>query len=222
MPTDISTFIKNLQKSKLFAECPYCGQEFSLSKATLFDGRKKFPEIAENKRLEWKKELDERLVDLKERKMRATTGAEKTFSSYVKGRIIAAIIIAVIGILGFSLNQFGPRFYDVPIMFDYIWLVLPIIAVIIALVKAKTRLIISIDLVGESYKYKGQKETQSQDIEKRELLDIVSDVRITLKGFPILSSYFPKEFEDDFKNDLKYVNSKIEKEVVPEFRVPST
>lgn len=148
--------------------------------------------------------------------------AEKTFSSYVKGRVIAAIIIAVIGILGFSLNQFGLRFYDVPIMFDYIWLVLPIIAVIIALVKAKTKLIISIDLVGESYKYKGQKETQSKDIERRELLDIVSDVRITLKGFPSLNSYFPNEFEDDFKNDLKYINSKIAKEVVPEYRIPST
>ena len=112
MPTDISTFIKNLQKSKLFAECPYCGQEFSLSKATLFDGRKKFPEIAENKRLEWKKELDERLVDLKERKMRATTGAEKTAISVGIGKIIEKILPAY---KNFNMTTADCRFLAEPI-----------------------------------------------------------------------------------------------------------
>jgi len=43
MATETETFIKNLQKSQLSAECPQCNEEFSLSEALLFDGRKKFP-----------------------------------------------------------------------------------------------------------------------------------------------------------------------------------
>ena len=38
MPSDITTFLKALQKSNLHATCPNCSQEFTLSKALLFDG----------------------------------------------------------------------------------------------------------------------------------------------------------------------------------------
>lgn len=40
MPSDITTFIKLLQTSKLYAECPSCGEKFFLAKSLLFDGMK--------------------------------------------------------------------------------------------------------------------------------------------------------------------------------------
>ena len=52
--------IKQLRESHLFAGCPNCGEEFSLSKAELFDGTKKFPTSAESIK-------NELLLDLKER-----------------------------------------------------------------------------------------------------------------------------------------------------------
>ena len=75
---DVSSLIQTLNKSKLIAECPHCGDEFSLSKALLFDGRGKFPSKAEAKRLELLEELKERTADLLLRQKRATTKSEKT------------------------------------------------------------------------------------------------------------------------------------------------
>ena len=92
MSTEISKFIKVLQQSKLQATCPNCSQEFSLSKALLFDGTKKFPEAAEVKRLELLKELDERIADLVERQKNARTKSEKTAMAVGIGKIIEKIL----------------------------------------------------------------------------------------------------------------------------------
>jgi len=94
MPSGISLFIRNLQKAKLFAECPRCGEEFSLSRALLFDGTKKFPEKAEEIRSDLQKELDDRLSDLVERRKRARTKSEKTAISVGIGKIIEKILPA--------------------------------------------------------------------------------------------------------------------------------
>jgi len=77
MSLDVSALIQTLNKSKLIAECPYCGDEFNMSQALLFDGRKEFPSKAEAKRLELLEELKERTADLLERQKRATTKSEK-------------------------------------------------------------------------------------------------------------------------------------------------
>ena len=50
MSPNTSSFINNLQKSKLVAECPNCQGEFQLSKTILFDGTKPFPLKAEKKK----------------------------------------------------------------------------------------------------------------------------------------------------------------------------
>ena len=50
--TGVSTLIEDLQASKLFAECPNCGDEFSLSESTLFDGSESFPDNADKIRQE--------------------------------------------------------------------------------------------------------------------------------------------------------------------------
>ena len=91
---DISAMIKTLNRSKLIAVCPHCGDEFSLSQALLFDGRKEFPSKAEAKRLELLEELKEKTADLLLRHKRATTKSEKTAIAVGIGLIIEKILPA--------------------------------------------------------------------------------------------------------------------------------
>jgi len=91
---DVSSLIQTLSKSKLIAECPHCGDEFSMSKALLFDGRGKFPSKAETRRLELLDELKERSADLLERQKRATTKSENTAIAVGIGLIIEKILPA--------------------------------------------------------------------------------------------------------------------------------
>jgi hypothetical protein len=56
----LGSLIEELKTLNLFAECTHCGEEFELSKATLFDGRGTFPASAQKKR-------DELLGELKAR-----------------------------------------------------------------------------------------------------------------------------------------------------------
>jgi len=92
LPLDVSTMIKTLSKSKLIAECPFCGDEFNLSQSLLFDGRKEFPSKAEAKRLELLEELKERSAELLVRQKRATTKSEKTAIAVGIGKIIEKIL----------------------------------------------------------------------------------------------------------------------------------
>ena len=63
-PSDLLT---SLSKSKLFAQCPRCQNEFQLSKAGLFDGTQSFPTKAEKIRLGMLAELTEYEQEIKER-----------------------------------------------------------------------------------------------------------------------------------------------------------
>ena len=94
LPPDVSAMIKTLNRSKLIAVCPHCGDEFSLSQALLFDGRKEFPSKAEAKRLELLEELKEKTADLLLRQKRATTKSEKTAVAVGIGLIIEKILPA--------------------------------------------------------------------------------------------------------------------------------
>ena len=94
MSLNISSIIQTLSKSKLVAECPHCGDEFAMSKALLFDGRGKFPDKAEEKKLELLKELKDRTADLVERQEKATTKTEKAVIAIGIGKIIEKILPA--------------------------------------------------------------------------------------------------------------------------------
>ena len=109
---DVSTLIKSLNKSKLIAKCPHCRNEFSLSHALLFDGRKEFPSKAEAKRLELLEELKERTTDLLLRQKRATTKSEKTAIAVGIGKIIEKILPAH---KNFDLTPADCRFLAEPI-----------------------------------------------------------------------------------------------------------
>jgi len=91
--------IKQLRKSHLFAGCPNCGQEFSLSTADLFDGTKKFPESAESIKNELLLDLKEkqieqsqRLKDLEKRKISAHVGSEKKAIEVGLGKIMEKVL----------------------------------------------------------------------------------------------------------------------------------
>jgi len=88
-----SEIISDLQSSNLVAECSHCSKEFLLSKAILFDGLGKFPDIAEQKRKQVLEELKERFDDLKKRKMSAA-GAEKKAVEVGVGKIIEKVLPA--------------------------------------------------------------------------------------------------------------------------------
>ena len=94
MLLDVSLLIRTLNKSKLVAECPQCGDEFALSETLLFDGRGKFPDKAEEKRMELLQELKDRAADLLEKQKRATTRSENTATAVGIGKIIEKILPA--------------------------------------------------------------------------------------------------------------------------------
>ena len=91
---NVSSLIKTLNRSKLIAECPHCGNEFAMSKALLFDGRGKFPDKAEVRRLELLEELKDRAANLLEKQKRAITKSEKTAVAVGIGKIIEKILPA--------------------------------------------------------------------------------------------------------------------------------
>ena len=94
MNSKISELITTLQKSKLYAECPHCGDEFSLAGSVLFDGNKKFPDEADRIRREWQKGLDENIAELQKRYVMADEGAEKKAIEVGIGKIIEKVLPA--------------------------------------------------------------------------------------------------------------------------------
>jgi len=57
---EIKQLIKELTASNLIAQCPQCNEEFKLSDTLLFDGTKKFPNPAEERKQLLLNELMER------------------------------------------------------------------------------------------------------------------------------------------------------------------
>jgi len=100
--------ITQLRSSNLYAECP-CGEEFRLSKALLFDGLTEFPDIAEIRRKEMLLELNQRLEELKRRKISAGVGAEKKAIEVGIGKIVEKIIPAYKK-FGIPINDCRPLF----------------------------------------------------------------------------------------------------------------
>ena len=91
---NIEQMVKNLRTSSLIAQCPMCEEEFNLSDALLFDGVKRFPEPAEEKRLLLLQELNERKKELKKRKIAVDVEAEERAIAVGFGKIIEKFIPA--------------------------------------------------------------------------------------------------------------------------------
>jgi predicted Holliday junction resolvase-like endonuclease len=91
---DIADLIKSLKTSELIAQCPKCDNEFKLSASLLFDGTKKFPEIAEKIRLQLVQAFAERKKDLEKRKVSVDVTAEKKAIEVGFGKMIEKFIPA--------------------------------------------------------------------------------------------------------------------------------
>jgi len=84
-------FIKDLQKSNLYAECK-CGEEFKLSDALLFDGLGKFPVEVQERKSEMEQALKDWREGLAKKKLLATKGAERTAKAVGIGKNIEKIV----------------------------------------------------------------------------------------------------------------------------------
>ena len=115
---------------------------------------------------------------------------KKTLESRSKQRAITGIFIIIIGIATFLFRDSLITLIDnIPSeLSQYGWIAFVIIGLAIIISKAKTELIIEIDLKGESYQYKGSKQTEVT--EERQRLDVVSDIRISIAGFLSEKSHY--------------------------------
>jgi len=112
LPSTISDLINNLHQSELFAQCPHCNDEFSLSESILFDGTQQFPTEAEAVRLELQKSLDEKIAELQKSQISADEGAEKIAIAVGIGKIIEKILPAY---KNFNMPLCDCRFISEPI-----------------------------------------------------------------------------------------------------------
>lgn len=144
---------------------------------------------------------------------------EKTQSSHPIGRIIAGIIMIIFGLALYFFVDLWMPFSGIPDFTWIVWLIVAIVGIVLVVLKAKTEMVIGIEITGESYRYKGQKQTTTQDIEGREVLDVVSDVRLMLYGYISNRSYYKENHKEDLRQDLKYISEKLYK-IVPEYRLP--
>lgn len=139
-----------------------------------------------------------------------------------KERLISGLIVAVLGVFFFIylVKPWLDTFNEFPSMLqDYGWAIFVIAAIVVASSKDKTTLMIGIDLKGEGYQYKGNKQYAHNDVEKKERLDVISDVRLILNAFFYKGSYYKKEYEVELKTDWQYISEKLHK-IVPEYRIP--
>ena len=100
MPKNRTQIIKELKATnQLKARCPFCEEEFTLSKAILFDASAALPDIAAEKVEQRKTELVERATsirdeqaELRQRKHSATDGAEKKAMEVGLGLVLEKIV----------------------------------------------------------------------------------------------------------------------------------
>lgn len=144
---------------------------------------------------------------------------KKTLKSRSKQRAITGMFIVIIGIAAFLFrDSLITLIDDIPSeSFQYGWIVLVIIGLVIMISKAKTELIIEIDLKGESYQYRGNKQIEST--EEKERLDVISDIRISIAGFLSEKSQYKEEFAMELKQDVQFIKEKMDG-IIPEYRIP--
>ncbi len=101
--------------ANLFAECPDCGESFSLRKAIMFYVDGPIPEEAKKLIVDIKKEIDERRKDLADQRKKLSERAEKATIAVNVGKILEKIAPAI---KGFKFNTRDCRALFEPI--DYL------------------------------------------------------------------------------------------------------
>jgi len=86
--------IKSMKTSLLIAQCPKCDEEFKLSDSLLFDGTKRFPNAAEQIRIQLAEGLEKKRKELEKRKMSVDVTAEKKAIDVGFGKMIEKFLPA--------------------------------------------------------------------------------------------------------------------------------
>lgn len=86
------SLIEELQKARqLFVECPSCGEEFPLSKASLFDATNPLPPKAQEHLNAQRTDLRQQREELKKRKLHANTKPAISAVSSITGKVLEKI-----------------------------------------------------------------------------------------------------------------------------------
>lgn len=91
---DTEQLIKSMKTSLLIARCPKCDEEFKLSDSLLFDGMKRFPDAAEQIRIQLAEELEKKKKELEKRKISVDVTAEKKAIEVGFGKMIEKFLPA--------------------------------------------------------------------------------------------------------------------------------
>ena len=91
---DTEQLIKSMKTSLLIAQCPKCDEEFKLSDSLLFDGTKRFPDAAEQIRIQLAEELEKKRKELERRKISVDVTAEKKAIDVGFGKMIEKFLPA--------------------------------------------------------------------------------------------------------------------------------
>ena len=86
--------IRQLKKANLVATCSHCGCGFDLNESLLFDGLGPLPDIAQQKRDQLLADLDERLEQLKKKKLSVEAAEERAIRVGV-GKTLEKIVPAL-------------------------------------------------------------------------------------------------------------------------------
>jgi predicted Holliday junction resolvase-like endonuclease len=86
--------IKSMKTSLLIAQCPKCDEEFKLSDSLLFDGTKRFPNAAEQIRIQLAEGLEKKKKELERRKISVDVTAEKKAIDVGFGKMIEKFLPA--------------------------------------------------------------------------------------------------------------------------------
>lgn len=109
---ELRQIIKDLQDSRIKAECPSCGCEFRLSESLIFDGLGGFPPLAQQRKDALITDLKERKKQLRDREVSADTLAEKKAIDVGLGKILEKVMPAF---PGFTLKSSDCRLLYEPI-----------------------------------------------------------------------------------------------------------
>ncbi len=91
---DTEQLIKSMKTSLLIAQCPKCDEEFKLSDSLLFDGMKRFPDAAEQIRMQLTQGLEKKKKELEKRKISVDVTAEKKAIEVGFGKMIEKFLPA--------------------------------------------------------------------------------------------------------------------------------
>ena len=147
--------------------------------------------------------------------------ARKVHHTRTKKRILSGIVVILVGISGFLISDYSGTALTGPqaSLFNFLWIIPVIVGIAIILFRSSIEMIIGVYMEGEGYQYRGKKQTSLSET-KRERLDVLSDVRLTLYGQTEHGTTLNDFYKKELGNDVDYISEQLA-QIVPEYRIPN-